>query len=244
MIPTGASVSAVNIKTTANRVPALVAPGLFAPPEFTARVSGEPPLDVDLLIRVADGRFVCAELTARQQANGPAVSAETLRRVPVATLVRESVRIVAMPAMVDEAQQVTTIEPVEQGDGKRLAAAGPTDETLAFVAFTYQLAYALGDGPTRAVQEQLGLPRSTAGRWIEKARKRGLLSASTGQGRTGGPDPLSPQERQDLLEAFRHVPATEDIDEVRARVMSWYAARGRSDLMVALDDLARSEESH
>jgi transposase len=43
----------------------------------------------------------------------------------------------------------------------------------------YQVAYATGESPTKAVMDRLGLPRSTAGRWIRMARKRGLLGPAT-----------------------------------------------------------------
>jgi integrase len=59
------------------------------------------------------------------------------------------------------------------------AGGGPSDADLRAVADVYQLAYVTGGAPTKTVMERLGLPRSTAGRWIALARERGLLGPAT-----------------------------------------------------------------
>lgn len=60
---------------------------------------------------------------------------------------------------------------------------GPTDDALRFVAASYSLAYALGEPPAKAVERDLDLATSTAGRWIKLAREKGLLDISAAQGR-------------------------------------------------------------
>jgi hypothetical protein len=50
-----------------------------------------------------------------------------------------------------------------------IAQAGPTTETLKQVAVLYQLAVIRGDAPTLTVADTLGVPRSTAGRWVTRA---------------------------------------------------------------------------
>ena len=63
---------------------------------------------------------------------------------------------------------------------------GLDDESLRIAASIYQVAYLIGDPPTRKVETLLDLPRSTAGRWVTEARKRGYLSAARGPGKAGG----------------------------------------------------------
>ncbi len=160
-----------------------VVPGLSAPACFTAMVTEFEPYDLDLEVAVVEGRFVCTGFEARRAPGGAAVTTEGLRRIPVATLVRLAAQKVAM--RVEPGSGVATHEPMQFEDARQLAAAGPTDATLQYVAFHYQLAYALGDGPTMAVQERLGLARSTAGRWVDMARRRGFLGAAERPGKAG-----------------------------------------------------------
>ena len=56
---------------------------------------------------------------------------------------------------------------------------GPSEEDLRIIAMVYQVAYATGTPPTKAVMLRAGVPRSTAGRWIRMARERGLLGPAT-----------------------------------------------------------------
>jgi hypothetical protein len=48
-------------------------------------------------------------------------------------------------------------------------------EELTQIASTYRDALAAGEAPTRAVSARYGVARSTAGRWIAEARRRGQL---------------------------------------------------------------------
>jgi hypothetical protein len=63
---------------------------------------------------------------------------------------------------------------------------GPTDRALRWTAHFYRYGYAVSYNPTKAVQESLQLPRSTAGRWIAAAREAGYLGPSEGMGKAGG----------------------------------------------------------
>ena len=69
---------------------------------------------------------------------------------------------------------------------ERFKREGPTDEALWWASHLYRLAVIVNDPPTKSVEEALDLPRSTAGRWLALARKRGFLGASEGRGKTGG----------------------------------------------------------
>ncbi len=73
--------------------------------------------------------------------------------------------------------------------GRTTFAEGPTDEALQAAATVYRLAHACGEPPTKAVEDRFGLTRSTAGRYVAKARERGLLKQTTpGKAAAGGLD--------------------------------------------------------
>lgn len=78
-------------------------------------------------------------------------------------------------------------------DPKEIAAQGPTDLTLSLVASIYRLGYITDDPPAKTVHEVLGVPRSTAGRWIMATRKKGFLGPAERGGKAGeeGPPPRS-----------------------------------------------------
>ena len=65
-------------------------------------------------------------------------------------------------------------------------AEAPTSRALKWTAHLYRFGFAVGSNPTKTVQEELGLPRSTVGRWIAKARQAGYLGPSEGVGKAGG----------------------------------------------------------
>lgn len=51
----------------------------------------------------------------------------------------------------------------------------PDKETLEVAASIYELAQAMGEMPTKAIQDDFGLPLSTAQHWVKLARERGHL---------------------------------------------------------------------
>lgn len=60
---------------------------------------------------------------------------------------------------------------------RAFASEGPTDDALRHMAHVYRVHMLIGEAPTKGVQEAFGLPRSTATRWLAKARERGFLGA-------------------------------------------------------------------
>lgn len=81
----------------------------------------------------------------------------------------------------------------------KLRAQGPNDESLKWVAYFYNLAGVLGLPPARQVEVNLRLPRTTATKWVKRARDKGLL----GMPETGGriqSDPLAPLPIDEMLE--------------------------------------------
>ncbi|MGH2975582.1 MAG: hypothetical protein ACRDLL_12035 [Solirubrobacterales bacterium] len=59
-----------------------------------------------------------------------------------------------------------------------------TDDHLSRVAAVYRTAVEQGDPPTQTVADAMYAARSTAGRWVVEARKRGFLGPAT-KGRAG-----------------------------------------------------------
>jgi hypothetical protein len=131
------------------------------------------PYEVRLHLVAADGRLVCQTVTVEATDQSGPVTAEGLRGIPLAGLLRWGVREHAR-------QQGRRFNPDPD-----VAKDGPTPEALRAAATVYRLAYALGEPPTKAVSVSLGLTYSTAARWVAKAREAGLLGATT-QGRAGG----------------------------------------------------------
>jgi hypothetical protein len=87
---------------------------------------------------------------------------------------------------------------------------GPTDESLEWVAFYYNLAEVLQLPPAKQVEANLGLPSATASRWIKRAKDKGLIGPPT----TGDPVPqLAPLTGEQLEAAFRRIdPRTGQVD--------------------------------
>jgi hypothetical protein len=142
-------------------------PGMAAPLEFTYRVELERLYSLDFEAVYEQGRYVVNQLTIRRREDGPPVTTEGIREIPVHALLRVTLE-----------RYLATLEPLELSERAR-AGGGPSEQDLRAVAIVYQVAYATGAAPTRTVMERLSLPRSTAGRWIRMARERGLLGPAT-----------------------------------------------------------------
>ncbi len=170
--------------------------GLAVPSPVTITVTGEP-FDLVLAVELQGGRFVCRDLRVTQVDGGPPVTGEALRRIPVSEVIRT-----ALEDTIVRGEQIgpELWEAAPMGAPRRdIARHGPTDEALKHVAAIYRFTHALGESPTKGVQERLGLPRSTAARWVALARERGYLGAAsvgkagevTTQPLNGGPAPFT-----------------------------------------------------
>lgn len=148
----------------------------------TATISPEPedadPLDfvVVMELDVVAGRLACVSLTAERLEDGPPITSEALRRVPVA-------EYAATAAL---STRGILRERVKRADGSvgearfklpdpNFAKDGMTDEALEQVARIYAMAQAMGQKPTGILLHEYGMPRPTATRWIQTARRRGIL---------------------------------------------------------------------
>lgn len=140
--------------------------GLRIPAEVSRSwddIGGGYAVDLTAVYDPDSGRYVARQVAVR----GTEVTSEGLRAVPVAGLVRHLV-----------AEQVAPLfAPPDLAHPVALGNAGPSADTLRHVARVYRLALLLGDAPTQRVASSLGVPRSTAGRWVTRARDRGFLTA-------------------------------------------------------------------
>ena len=150
------------------------------PASFTATPKADDPDRLDFVVvielDVVDGRLACKSLTAQRLEDGPPISSEGLHRIPVADYVRR--------AAASEARILR--ERIPQPDGSHIetrfvppppdfAKGGMTDEALEQAARVYAWAQATGQKATGILLNDYGLPRPTATRWIQTARRRGIL---------------------------------------------------------------------
>lgn len=165
----------------------LVAPGLGMPNEVpvVAEVNG---YDVEVLVVAENGRLVAREVRVSRRPDGPPVTSEVIRSVPVAELTKKAARHVF--GLEEEESpgswRMTPISKISESDAARFREAGPTSWTLENVADVYRIALLVGEPPTKAVETTFGIPRSTAGRWVAAAREQGFLGHAEGAGKAGG----------------------------------------------------------
>jgi hypothetical protein len=174
------------------------------PERFGATVTPpEPDLPIcHLDIALEDGRPVCVDLRLERKPKGAPLGRALLHRIPITEYVHAAVDHVGQwlvqgpgPVVVNFEGESYPQKSTPVGDShvavpirgvsftkQHKAAsrtprkAGPVDdETLRKVADTYRTAHARGEPPTRAVMAQWCVSRSTASRWVYRAREAGML---------------------------------------------------------------------
>lgn len=146
---------------------------------FTPRSDDRDPLDirVQMIIDVVDGRLSCTSLTAeRLDESAPGITGEDLRRIPVASYVElaTSDENFVLMKMVDRGEG--NIELVDmKSPPEDFAKGGMTDEALDLFADLYAAVQARGGKPSGVLLSEYGMPRATFSRWLEAARRRGIL---------------------------------------------------------------------
>ena len=146
-------------------------PGLEFPAAGVERtvVVGEYAVTVKVMPRPAEGRLVVAAVTVAQTPGGPPVDATALRSVSTASLLVDVAR--------DELVEVDGKAVAIHADPEEVRRRGPGDDfALEAAAVVFARAHAVGNEPTKAVVDALGLHRASAVRWINRARERGFLS--------------------------------------------------------------------
>ncbi|MDP9394865.1 MAG: hypothetical protein M3Q27_11740 [Actinomycetota bacterium] len=124
-------------------------------------------------------RYVCEELRVIRahdlyEAPEP-ITTEALREIGVREMVFSSLLV---DPVLRDLPNPDGREPWGRFPPEGLAKEGPTDRALRWVAHSYRYGLAIQGRPTKAVEEFLGVPRATAGRWVSKARERGFLGAA------------------------------------------------------------------
>lgn len=150
-----------------------IAPKLTLPTPMRIDVENWDGYDLFLILALVDGSYRCRELRVIQREEGPEVSRETLRSVPVATFMRASRQVAAYPVDLRAMGQRYSVR--------------QNREVIQWVAAVYRLAYATGNPPKQEVAERFGISPATAGRWIARARhpEYGFLEPATEPGRAG-----------------------------------------------------------
>lgn len=166
--------------------------GTAAPKRFTATIElagCEATLELEL-----DDENVprCRALAVR----AGEVTDETLREIHVAELaalaLAEAARpyepsapgVVRMPIFPAPADRERAYERFVEGARRPRQGSRVDDETLSQVADLYRAAVAAGDPPTAMIGKTMNASRSTAARWVTKARERGFLGPAL-RGRAG-----------------------------------------------------------
>lgn len=153
------------------------------PRRAVVRVRPEAPADdlpfaVDLVVEVVEGELQVRDVAVHAVEGGVAVTGEGLRLLRLPELAR-AVADLAAVTTVDAAAGTSTVDVgrpvVTDADRAHVAEHGPDDESLRIAARAYAFAAATSQPPTRAVEVELRLTRSTAERWLRTARSRGLL---------------------------------------------------------------------
>jgi hypothetical protein len=187
-----------------------IVPGVVGP----ERIVNEWPVDgrdgyvnarIDIRFDHGLARYVCHELTVSRDLtephNGP-VTTELLRQIAIEGELSAALQGHLLLAGIEEIETRSSsappqplvtrelgnpgrVEPWGRSVPEELTEGGPTKRVLRWVAHAYRLGHALSYGGTKAVEELLDVPRSTAGRWVKLAREAGYLGPAEGPGRSG-----------------------------------------------------------
>lgn len=127
-----------------------------------------------------EGRhYVVQDLHITRQEGGAPITSKLIRKIAVQDLIRGVVSdSLSKGDSPSEAENVFAIKQVvlTPEERQRLVAAGPTDETLLWVARTYYLAELTSEPPAKSVGVTFGIPMSTANVWIRRAKDRKILN--------------------------------------------------------------------
>lgn len=166
-----------------------LAPGLTVPDEVTVNVSDLRGYDVEAVIVPQGGRLVVAKIEMAQREGGPPVTGEAMRQLVMTPLIKAALGFAHVklnirphdePYTLEEAMRLQEVGAVAWGllgveDRDRLKAAGPSGETLQWVALLYRVAVAIAEPPVKTIQGAFEISLRTATNWVAAARGEGLL---------------------------------------------------------------------
>jgi hypothetical protein len=170
------------LSETVQIVPGVVGPAQIIRDDVVPTPDGSIELRLDIRFDPQRGRYVCQEFRAVPGTG--LVTTDALRRVTIADWIRTAL---LLPG--NELQELPNPDGKEPWGLKEpddVTVYGPTDRALQWTAHFYRLGLAVEHNPTKLVEQALGLPRSTVGRWIAAARSAGHLGPSEGVGKAGG----------------------------------------------------------
>jgi hypothetical protein len=169
-----------NIRIKSNEDMAHVGSDIYAPTRVELTFTGMDDIGVDYVaVLVLEGRrYVVQELRILRRDDGAPITSELIRGIPVAMTIRGAVsKLVELRIDPDADYQLRVPEQVviTPDERQRMVEAGPTDDTLLWVARIYIMAELAGDPPAKSVKETLDIPMPTANNWIRRAKDRGFL---------------------------------------------------------------------
>jgi hypothetical protein len=147
---------------------------------------GTTALDVRLEIAVQNKVAVIRHAEFSQRPNGPAVSAATVRSIPLAKLLADALNLGCERYRFDpRAAGTQTVEPIElslsEAERRRLTIPptrgrpGPTDEQILEAVKIYKKGRVASGDALDSVAKELKIARSTVAAWMRRARDRGML---------------------------------------------------------------------
>lgn len=172
-----------------------IAPGLLMPSETLVTDDNYRGYRVAATVTPDRGRLVVSSLSVHRLDDGTPVTGEGLRQIALTPFIKAALsaaysQLAAVPhddpAAIEDARRRAAGGQVAWGllnvaDRDRLKAAGPTEETLRWVALLYRVAVAVAEPPVKSVQGAFGVSLRTASNWVAAARRGGLLEAVDGE---------------------------------------------------------------
>lgn len=129
-------------------------------------------------------------VTVVPSAEGQPVTGTALRAVRVQELARHAILRAATRGRTETTEdggtstEIMSPELTDQ-EVELIRLRGPVRESLEVAAWLYNVACVIGVPPAKEVERGLGLPRTTATKWIKRARDMGLIE-SPAEGGTDG----------------------------------------------------------
>jgi len=179
----------ISYEARAGSPPSEIAPGLFMWLPGTAAF--EPvaldgaPYRVELRLDMTPDGIRPVSVTVTAPEGSPPVTGTTLRAVQVQNLTRTGIIQGALrgrsETTVKDGTSIELLSPSRtEQDIELIRLRGPVRESLEVAAYLYNLAGLIGLHPAKEVERELGLPRTTATKWIRRARDMGLIGPTEG----------------------------------------------------------------
>lgn len=131
--------------------------------------------DVEMTVNLTNEGIRATAVKVTAQPGSPPVTGTILRAVKVWDALREVIVLSTRRGSRLDRGVLVRVEGLSDEKLVALRQQGPTDETLEWVAYFYNLGGVLGLPPAKQVELSFQVPRTTASKWVRRARERGLL---------------------------------------------------------------------